>query len=152
MHRIIITILIVFLTVTTTTFATDYVLILGGVGGEKSYYDQFWSGTSRFHQLLTQEYGYAPEQITFLFEDEGSLPGLVTGLAEREVILETFAELAEKVQPTDRFILFMLGHATRTNADVKFNLPGRDIAQAEYTDSINSIRAEQQAARLRVSL
>ncbi len=144
MRRIIITILIVFLTVTTTTFATDYVLILGGVGGEKSYYDQFWSGTSRFHQLLTQEYGYAPEQITFLFEDEGSLPGLVTGLAEREVILETFAELAEKVQPTDRFILFMLGHATRTNADVKFNLPGRDIAQAEYTDSINSIRAEQQ--------
>ncbi len=144
MRRIIIAILAVFLLVSTTTFATDYVLILGGVGGEKSYYDQFWSATSRFHQLLTQQYGFAPDQITFLFEDEGTLPGLVTGQAKREPVLETFSQLAEKVQPTDRFVLFMIGHASRTSSGVKFNLPGRDISQAEYTDSINSIRAEQQ--------
>ena len=144
MRRIIITILAVFLSVSTTVFATDYVLILGGVGGEKSYYDQFWSATSRFHQLLTQEYGFAQDQITFLFEDEGTLPGLVTGEAKREPVLEAFAQLAEKVQPSDRFILFMVGHATRSSSGIKFNLPGRDISQQEYTDSINSIRAEQQ--------
>ncbi|MDE0088209.1 MAG: DUF3857 and transglutaminase domain-containing protein [Candidatus Poribacteria bacterium] len=144
MRRIIIAILAVFLSVSTTVFATDYVLILGGVGGEKSYYDQFWSATSRFHQLLTQEYGYSADQITFLFEDEGTLPGLVTGEAKREPVLEAFAQLAEKVQPSDRFILFMLGHATRSSSGIKFNLPGRDISQQEYTDSINSIRAEQQ--------
>ena len=144
MRRIIIAILAVFLSVSTTVFATDYVLILGGVGGEKSYYDQFWSATSRFHQLLTQEYGYSADQITFLFEDEGTLPGLVTGEAKREPVLEAFAQLAEKVQSSDRFILFMLGHATRSSSGIKFNLPGRDISQQEYTDSINSIRAEQQ--------
>lgn len=144
MRRIIIIILVVFLSVSTTVFATDYVLILGGVGGEKSYYDQFWSATSRFHQLLTQEYGYSADQITFLFEDEGTLPGLVTGEAKRGPVLEAFAQLAEKVQPSDRFILFMLGHATRSSSGIKFNLPGRDISQQEYTDSINSIQAEQQ--------
>ena len=144
MRRIIITILAVFLSVTTTTFATDYVLILGGAGGEKSYYDKFWSATSRFHQLLTQQYGYPAEQITFLFEDEGTLPELVTGEAKREPVLEVFSQLAEKVQPTDRFILFMIGHASRTSSSLKFNLPGRDISQQEYTDSINNIRAEQQ--------
>ena len=144
MRRIIITILAVFLSVTTTTFATDYVLILGGAGGEKSYYDKFWSATSRFHQLLTQQYGYPAEQITFLFEDEGTLPELVTGEANREPVLEAFSQLAEKVQPTDRFILFMIGHASRTSSSLKFNLPGRDISQQEYTDSINNIRAEQQ--------
>ena len=144
MRRIIITILAVFLSVTTTTFATDYVLILGGAGGEKSYYDKFWSATSRFHQLLTQQYGYPAEQITFLFEDEGTLPELVTGEAKREPVLEAFSQLAEKVQPTDKFILFMIGHASRTSSGLKFNLPGRDISQQEYTESINNIRAEQQ--------
>lgn len=144
MRRIIITILTIFLSVSTTTFATDHVLILGGVGGEKSYYDQFWSGTSRFHQLLTQEYGFSPDNIHFHFEDEGTLPGLVTGEAKRDPILQIFTELAEKVQPTDRFILLMLGHATRTSSEVKFNLLGRDISQQEYTDGINNIRAEQQ--------
>ena len=144
MRRFILITLVVFLSVTATTYATDYVLILGGVGGEKSYYDKFWSATSRFHQLLTQQYGYSPEQITFLFEDQGNLPGLVTGEAKREPVLAEFTQLAEKIQPTDRFILFMIGHATRSSDGVKFNLLGRDITQNEYTDSINKIKAEQQ--------
>ena len=144
MRRIIIAILIVFLSVSTTTFAADYVLILGGVGGEKSYYDQFWSATSRFHQLLTEQYGFDADQITFLFEDAGTLPGLVTGEAKREPVLAAFADLAEIVQPTDRFILFMIGHASRGSSGVKFNLSGRDISQAEYTEGINKISAEQQ--------
>ncbi len=144
MYRIIITILSVILLITTSTYAADHVLILGGVGGEKSYYDQFWSGTSRFYQLLTQEYGFSPDQIHFHFEDEGSIPGLVTGEAKREAVLQAFAQLAEKVQPTDRFVLFMVGHASRNSSGIKFNLPGRDISQQEYTDSINKIGAKQQ--------
>ena len=144
MRKTIIAMILVFLMVTTTAFAADYVLILGGAGGEKSYYDQFWSATSRFHQLLTQQYGYPAEQITFLFEDEGTIPGLVNGEARREQVLEAFTQLSEKVQPTDRFILFMIGHASRTSSGVKFNLPGRDITQQEYTDNINKINAEQQ--------
>lgn len=144
MYRIIITILSIILLVTTSTYAADYVLILGGVGGEKSYYDQFWSGTSRFYQLLTQEYGFSPDQIHFHFEDEGSIPELVTGEAKREPVLQVFAQLAEKVQPTDRFILFMVGHASRNSSGIKFNLPGRDISQQEYTASINKIVAERQ--------
>ena len=144
MHKTIISIITVFLLITTTTFAADYVLILGGAGGEKLYYDQFWSATSRFHQLLTEQYGYPAEQITFLFEDEGASPGLVDGDVRRETVLETFAHLAENVQPADRFILLMIGHASRTSSGVKFNLPGRDITQQEYTDNINKIRAEQQ--------
>ena len=144
MYRIIIIILTIILSVTTTTYADDYVLILGGVGGEKSYYDQFWSGTSRFYQLLTQEYGFSPDQMHFHFEDEGLIPGLVTGEAKREPVLETFTQLAEKIQPTDRFILFMVGHASRNSSGIKFNLVGRDISQQEYTDNINKISAEQQ--------
>lgn len=144
MRRIIIAIMSVLLCVTPTIFAADYVLILGGVGGEKSYYDQFWSATSRFYQLLTDQYGYHSEQIYFHFEDTGTRPGLVTGEAKRDPVLATFAELAEKAQPTDRFILFMIGHASKATSGVKFNLPGRDVSQAEYVESINKIPAEQQ--------
>ncbi len=122
---------------------TEHVLIIGGVGGEKSFYDAFWSATSRFHQLLTDEYGYSPEQITFLFEDEGNIPGIVDGTAKREPILTAFAQLAEKIQPADRFLLFMIGHAARSSQGLKFNLPGRDISETEYANSINGIAAAQ---------
>ncbi len=135
--------LLVVLLMPTMGFGADYALIIGGVGGEKSFYDAFWSATSRFHQLLADEYGYSPEQITFLFEDEGDIPGLVDAAAKREPILAAFAQLAEKMQPPDRFLLFMMGHASRSSQGLKFNLPGRDISETEYADSINRIPAAQ---------
>ena len=131
----------------TTVLAADHVLIIGGAAGEKSFYDAFWSATSGFHQLLTDEYGYTPEHITFLFEDMGDpeKPGLVDAESRHKPILTAFAELTEKIQPTDRFVLFMLGHASRTGRSrLKFNLMGRDISEAEYITLINGIRAENQ--------
>ena len=71
--RQILIIILAFCLISTTAFAADHVLIIGGVAGEKSFYDAFWGATSRFHQLLTDEYGYSPNQITFLFEDAGDI-------------------------------------------------------------------------------
>ena len=142
--------LIIILTVvliSTTAFAADHVLIIGGAAGEKSFYDAFWNATSRFHQLLVDDYGYTPEQITFLFEDMGAseASGIVDTESRREQVLAAFNQLAETVQPSDRFLLFMLGHASRTGrGDLKFNLRGRDITEAEYITLINSIPAEHQ--------
>ena len=138
--------------ISTTAFATDYVLIIGGVAGEKSFYDAFWGATSRFHQLLTDEYGYTSDQITFLFEDIGDIDrgtqgalGLVDAESNREQVLAAFDHLAKTVQPSDRFLLFMLGHASRTGrGSAKFNLRGRDITEAEYVTLINNIPAENQ--------
>ena len=146
MRQTLIVILTVIL-VSTTAFAADHVLIIGGAAGEKSFYDAFWNATSRFHQLLTEEYGYTPEQITFLFEDMGGSEelGIVDTESKREQVLAAFAELAETIQPSDRFLLFMLGHASRTGrGDLKFNLRGRDITEAEYITLINTIPAESQ--------
>ena len=133
--------------ISTTAFAADYVLIVGGAAGEKSFYDAFWSATSRFHELLTDEYGYTPEQITFLFEDMGDSEkqGLVDAESKRDQVLAAFNQLTETLQPSDRFLLFMLGHASRTSRGApKFNLMGRDITEAEYVTLINSVPAENQ--------
>ena len=102
---------------------------------------------SRFHQLLTDEYGYTPDQITFLFEDmdASGAEGLADTESRREQVLAAFDQLAETLQPSDRFLLFMIGHASRTNkGELKYNLLGRDISEAEYITRINSIPAERQ--------
>ena len=151
MRQILIIILAVCL-ISTTTFAADHVLIIGGVAGEKSFYDAFWGGTSRFHQLLTDEYGYTSDQITFLFEDMGDIDRggqgeleLVDAESNRDQVLAAFDQLAKTVQPSDRFLLFMLGHASRTGrGSAKFNLRGRDITEVEYVTLINSVPAENQ--------
>ena len=145
-------IILVLCLIATTSFAADHVLIIGGVAGEKSFYDAFWGATSRFHQLLTDEYGYTPDQITFLFEDMGDTDRgghgaseLVDAESNQEQVLAAFNQLAKTVQPSDRFLLFMLGHASRTGrGSAKFNLRGRDITEVEYVTLLNRIPAETQ--------
>ena len=136
-------ILICILFVTPDTSARDYALIIGGVGGEKSFYDEFWNATSRMHNLLMEEYGYAPEHITFLFEDDGEMSGQVNGKSTKAGIEAAFADLQSRVQSGDRFLLFMVGHATKTARGLKFNSPGRDVSNIECAALIEQIPAEQ---------
>ena len=131
------------LLITPDTFAEDYALIIGGVGGEKSFYDEFWNATSGLRNLLVDEYGYAPERITFLFENEGEESDLVDGKSTKTGIEAAFSDLQAQVQSGDRFLLFMVGHATKMAGGLKFNSPGRDISDIEWAALINQISAEQ---------
>ena len=129
--------------ITPDTFAEDYALIIGGVGGEKSFYDEFWNAASGMRNLLIDEYGYAPERITFLFENDGEESDLVDGRSTKTEIEGAFSDLQAQVQSGDRFLLFMVGHATKMAGGLKFNSPGRDISDIEWTALINQISAEQ---------
>ena len=131
------------LLITPDTSAEDYALIIGGVGGEKSFYDEFWNATSGMRNLLIEEYGYAPEHITFLFENDGEESDLVDGKSTKAEIEAAFSDLQTRVQSDDRFLLFMVGHATKTGSGLKFNSPGRDISDIEWAALINQISAEQ---------
>ncbi len=129
--------------ITPDTSAEDYALIIGGVGGEKSFYDEFWNATSRMHNLLTEEYGYARANITFLFEDDGEMSGQVNGKSTKAGIEAAFASLQSRLQPGDRFLLFMVGHSTKTASGLKYNAPGRDISDRECAALIEQIPAEE---------
>ena len=131
------------LLITPDTSAEDYALIIGGVGGEKSFYDEFWNATSRMRELLIEEYGYAPEHITFLFEDGPEGSALIDGKSTKIGIEAAFTDLQARVRSGDRFFLFMVGHATKTGGGLKFNAPGRDIRDVEWATLINQIPAEQ---------
>ncbi len=131
------------LLITPDTSAEDYALIIGGVGGEKSFYDEFWNATTRMRELLIEEYSYASEHVTFLFEDDGEVSNLIDGKSTKAGVEAAFTNLQARVQPRDRFLLFMVGHATKTTGGLKFNSPGRDIRGIECAALIEKIPAEQ---------
>ena len=128
--------------ITPEASAEDYALIIGGVGGEKSFYDEFWNATTRMRELLIGEYGYAPERVTFLFEDDGEASDLIDGKSTKAGVEAAFADLQSRMQSEDRFLLFMVGHATKTGGGLKFNSPGRDIRDVEWAALIEEIPAE----------
>ena len=124
-------------------FASNQVLIVGGAGGDKSFYDRFWKATSRFHNLLVQRHGYYSDQITFLFEDNGEDPTIVDGHSTKLNIESTLDRISSNINPSDRFTLFWAGHANKSGADLKLNLPGRDLSLLVITNLINNINVKE---------
>jgi len=123
--------------------ADNYALIIGGLASSKSYYDAFWYSASKLYQLLTDEYGYHPKNITFLFEDDGLEDGLVDGKSIKENVQRSFEELRTKVKPDDRVVIFMVGHAARREGTTKFNLPRSDIPDTDYATLFKQIDCKQ---------
>ena len=54
--------------------------------------------------LLIEEYGYAPEHIIFLFENDGAESDLVDGKSTKAGIEAAFSDLRTRIQSGDRFL------------------------------------------------
>ena len=120
--------------------AKDYVLIIGGIAGEKSYYDRFWHTSLRFYNLLIDTYGLNPNQVTFLFEQP--VEKIITDQSTAENVISAFHAIYASATSDDRFILLMSGHANRSGKYLKFNLPGRDLFAQEYANMIRRIQSK----------
>ena len=120
--------------------AKDYVLIIGGIAGEKSYYDRFWQTGLQFYNLLIDTYGLNPNQVTFLFEQP--IGKIVTDQSTAENVISAFHTIYASATSDDRFILLMSGHANQSGKHLKFNLPGRDLFAQEYANMIRRIQSK----------
>lgn len=124
-------------------FASNQVLIIGGAGGDKSFYDRFWKATSRFHNILVHNYGYDSDQINFLFEDNGEDPTIVDGRSTKRNIENTLNRISHNIGTSDRFILFWVGHASKSEIGLKLNLPGRDLSLLAVSKLINNVSVKE---------
>ncbi|MBR55959.1 hypothetical protein CMK19_19565 [Candidatus Poribacteria bacterium] len=115
-------------------------LIIGGIAGEKSYYDRFWQTGLQFYNLLIDTYGLNPNQVTFLFEQP--LGKIVTDQSTAENVISAFHTIYASATSDDRFILLMSGHANQSGKHLKFNLPGRDLFAQEYANMIRRIQSK----------
>ena len=123
--------------------ASNQALIVGGAGGDKSFYDRFWKATSSFYNLLVQRYSYYPDQITFLFEDNGEDPAIVDGKSTKLNIENALGQIANNINESDRFTMFWVGHASKSDTNLRLNLPGRDLSLPVCTQLINNIIAKE---------
>ena len=50
-------------------FGARYAVIIGGVGGQKEFTEEYFSQTNRMYDLLVNELDYPAENVTYLFEN-----------------------------------------------------------------------------------
>jgi hypothetical protein len=126
------------MTLAVTLFAAQaahaelYYVIVGGLGGEAKYQEQF---DKEVQQLAVVARRTAGDQRVAVLSGEG---------ATRAALLKLLGSLRTKTKPTDSLALILVGHGSFDGEQYKLNLPGPDITGDELLKSLTEIPARSQ--------
>ncbi len=109
-----------------------YYLIVAGLGGEKTYQEQFDKQAAQLETVAKR--ATAASRVTVLKGDK----------ATREGLEQAFASLKKQTKPTDAVAVVLIGHGSYDGEAYKFNLPGPDIDGDELGKLLAALPAKQQ--------
>jgi hypothetical protein len=113
-------------------YAEVYYLIVGGLGGEESYSEQFAKDTEALAAVARRT--TAANRVTVL-QGEG---------ATREAVVGALETLKTRAKAADNVIVMLVGHGSYDGEVYKLNLPGRDIDGDELAALLSAIPARSQ--------
>jgi hypothetical protein len=128
--------------------APTRILIIGGLSGDAPHHRAFADTIAKLHDALVASLSVPTENITVLFGDEADDKDgpmiKAASLSTREGIAAAVEQLRQKLSPEDRLWVFTIGHAYYDGRDAWLNLPGPDLAQAEFGKLFAGLASAQQ--------
>jgi len=116
-----------------------YAIILAGAAAEEKYAVQIHRWALRLHDILTNDYGYGPEQIVLLTGQVDPDDARISGYCRREIFQDKLRVLREVLEPGDQVFFFLLGHGTSNAEEAKFVITGPDITGREFASILESL-------------
>jgi len=109
-----------------------YVAVIVGLGGEPEHAETFrrWGGSLVEH--ATGRLAIPKERVLYLLEDPQQDVKRATGKATKEAIEKGLGAIASAAKAEDVVFIVLIGHGTWDGKVAKFNLPGPDMAAADF--------------------
>lgn len=128
---------------------TRRALIVCGLTGDAPHRQVFADSTEKIYAGLIQHHGFAAENVAVVWgeaptDKDGAAVKASRGLATREVLTQTVAELEKSLQPDDTLWLFVLGHGHYDGRYSWLNLPGPDLQQIELGKLLAGLKCREQ--------
>ncbi len=115
-------------------FGDRYAVIIGGIGGQKEFTEEYFDQTNRMYDLLVKELDYKSENVFYLFEDLAYDSLKIKAKCTADNVRDVMNRLAGKMKPEDQLFIFMVGHGTFDGTWSKFNLVGPDLKDIDYAE------------------
>jgi hypothetical protein len=112
--------------------AEVYYLIVGGLGGEPGYEEQFAKDAEALAAVARRT--TAPSRVTLL---QGEA-------ATREAVVASLESLRTRAKAADSVIVMLVGHGSYDGELYKLNLPGPDIDGDEFAELLGAVPARSQ--------
>jgi hypothetical protein len=114
-----------------------FAVIISGIGGDEAYSTRFakWAGDLR--SGLVERLGFAEERVTALTEK----PSEEEQPCSADVVRDVFGKLRDSVKPDNQVFIFFIGHGSFDGKIARFNLMGKDLSAADYSQLIKNLPA-----------
>lgn len=114
-----------------------HILIVSGIGGQPQYSDAFHSWGVSMVDAARDRLKIPLENINYLAERPDRDPDRIQGRSTKENVERVLAELEQRVGPTDRVFILLIGHGSANGEESRFNLPGPDITAAQFAEHLD---------------
>ncbi|MGE0160246.1 MAG: hypothetical protein AB7T31_12620 [Gemmatimonadales bacterium] len=109
-----------------------HALIVVGIGGTAEYRESFHAEASEIYTALTTTHGLAKEDVIYLGERVETAPEMISDTSTRAHVLEVLGELSQRIGPTDRVLVILIGHGTDQGGEAQLNVPGPDLTPSDF--------------------
>jgi hypothetical protein len=112
--------------------AETHLAVIVGLGGEPEHAETFrrWAGTLVDH--ATERLGIPRERVLYLLDDPQQDARRAPGKSTKDAIERGLRGMASATKADDVAFIVLIGHGTFDGKIAKFNLPGPDMAAAEF--------------------
>ncbi len=119
-----------------------FLLIVVGLAGDPEHGKTFhkWGTTLA---SASARLGIAPERVIYLVDQPAEGDTNVTGRATREEVTKAFESFARQAGPDDTVFVALIGHGSFDGRAAKFNMPGPDLAAADFKALIQKLPTKQ---------
>lgn len=110
-------------------YADSYALILSGVAGSPEHAERFTKWTQATQKVLIEKHNFAADRVLVLADRKAS----------KAEVEKAFAQLQQRMTPSDDLFIFFIGHGSHDDKGYKFSLTGPDLTASEYATLLSKV-------------
>lgn len=118
-----------------------YAVIIGGIGGESQYTEQYWIWASGIYDAFQKEHGISQDRLFLLVADPAVDPAVPAQRSSLTAIEQVFTNISQRLTSEDLLFIILIGHGTATDTDAKLNIPGPDLSAAALNTYLKPVKA-----------
>jgi hypothetical protein len=119
-----------------------FLLIVVGLAGDPEHGKTFHTWGTNLAEASVR-LGVPPERLIYLIDKPTEEDKRVSGPATREEIAKAIESFAKAAGPEDMVFITLIGHGTFDGRAAKFNLPGPDLAPADFNALLRKLPTKQ---------
>ena len=127
--------------VTPAAAQDPHLIVITGVAGDDDHVAQFHKWAMAVVDAA-KRFGVPDADVAYLSDKPEQDPAHIRGRSTKDNVAKAFADAAARAKPNDEVFILLIGHGSFDGRIGAFNLPGPDLAVADYSKLLDKLAAQ----------